>query len=493
MSEPLQPGHADFLRDESRRSGHADRIAFPRTEQEVLDALAEARAARLPVTIQGARTGITGGAVPNGGLVLNLSAMTALHPDSADALRVQPGVTLDAVRAASPPDRFFSPDPTETSASLGGMISCNASGALSFRYGPTRHHILGLRVATAAGEILDLRRGRDRANGSRFSLGSLSGTLPDLPRPAVKNAAGFFVDPDMDLLDLFIGAEGTLGVVTEATLQLLPAPGAVWGLLAFLPSSSSAAALVDALRRSPRDGPAPLAAIEYFDPRCLAFLRAHGDELASRNIAVPDLPPGSAGLYAEWHAAGPDDAEAAVLAAADLLPAFGADPDAAVLADSPRDMDKLKLFRHAAPELVNAAIDERRRQYPGLTKLGTDMSVPDNRLADVLALYERDLDASGLEYLIFGHIGANHLHVNILPRHPADYDAGKALYHQWAAQVIAWGGSISAEHGIGKLKRDLFRQMAGDPALERMRHLKHLFDPDGLLNPGTLFEPSAHP
>ena len=167
------------------------------------------------------------------------------------------------------------------------------------------------------------------------------------------------------------------------------------------------------------------------------MLNEHADELASKGIAVPALPDGSACIYAEWHAPDAAAAEAALMAAAERLPEFGADPDACIL-------------------------------------------------ADVLALYERDLAASGLEHLIFGHIGANHLHVNILPRHPADYDAGRALYARWAAQVIAWGGSISAEHGIGKLKRDLFRQMAGDAALAQMRALKKLFDPDGLLNPGTL-------
>jgi D-lactate dehydrogenase (cytochrome) len=179
------------------------------------------------------------------------------------------------------------------------------------------------------------------------------------------------------------------------------------------------------------------------------------------------------------------------MAAAELLAKIGADSDTAILADNPHDMEKLKLFRHAVPEMVNSAIDQRRKIHPGLVKLGTDMSVPDARLADVLALYETDLAATDLEHLIFGHIGANHLHVNILPRHPADYDAGRALYARWAAQIIAWGGSISAEHGIGKLKRDLFRQMAGDAALAQMRDLKKLFDPDWLLNPGTLLDPTT--
>ena len=496
MIETLQPAQADYLRDESRRTGSAECIAFPRTEAGVLEALAAARAGKMPVTVQGARTGVTGGAVPEGGLILNLSKMDRIFPPEGDSLRAQPGATLAAIRAAVPPGRFFAPDPTETSAAIGGMVSCNSSGALSYLHGPTRNHVLGLRVALLTGEVLDLRRGRDRAAGLQFKLGSVSGEFPPIPRPAVKNAAGYFIDPDMDLVDLFIGAEGTLGVVTEATLRLLPAPGAIWGLMAFLPSTAAVVGFVNALRApvpsafsSQPSALAPLAALEYFDSRALAFLREHADELASKDIPVPAIPDGAACVYAEWHAPEAAAAEAALLAAAERLPEYGADPDAAILADNPHDIEKLKLFRHEVPELVNSAIDERRKIHPGLVKLGTDMSVPDARLADVLALYEKDLAASGLEHLIFGHIGANHLHVNILPRHPEDYTAGRALYAKWAAQVIAWGGSISAEHGIGKLKRDLFRQMAGDAALAQMRALKKLFDPDSLLNPGTLLEP----
>ena len=505
MIESFQPAHADYLRDESRRAGNAARIAFPRTESDVLAALGEARANAWPITTQGARTGVTGGAVPEGGLILNLSHMDQILSAGNGEMRAQPGATLAAIRAAVPPGFYFAPDPTEPSASIGGMISCNSSGALSFLHGPTRNHILGLRVALLSGEVLDLRRGRDKTDGLRFALGSLAGELPPLRRPAVKNAAGYFVDPDMDLVDLFVGSEGTLGVVVEATLRLLPAPGAIWGLMAFLPDTPAVVGYVDALRQGTGDrgqgtevgtppttnhqpSTAQLAALEYFDARCLDFLREHAGELASKDISVPSIPPGAACVYAEWHAPDAASAEAALMAAAERLPEFGADPDACILADNSHDIEKLKLFRHAVPEMVNSAIDRRRKIHPGLVKLGTDMSVPDSRLADVLALYEGDLAATDLEHLIFGHIGANHLHVNILPRHPADYAAGRALYARWAAQVIAWGGSISAEHGIGKLKRDLFRQMAGDPALAHMRELKKQFDPDGLLNPGTLLE-----
>jgi D-lactate dehydrogenase (cytochrome) len=150
-------------------------------------------------------------------------------------------------------------------------------------------------------------------------------------------------------------------------------------------------------------------------------------------------------------------------------------------------LEKMKQFRHAVPEQVNALIAERKRQHPGLTKLGTDLSVPDGRLKDVMALYRRDLQAAGLEHVIFGHIGNNHVHVNILPRDMRDYAAGKDLYRQWAQQVVAWGGSVSAEHGIGRLKKDLLAVMYGPEGIAAMRRLKALFDPANRLNPGRLF------
>jgi len=488
MIEPFQPDYIDYLHDESRRVGRADQIAFPKSEADVLEALAEAQSQTIPITIQGARTGISAGAVPEGGLILNLSRMNHLSAPEGDTMRVQPGVTLADIHEATPASHFFAPDPTEPTASIGGMISCNSSGAMSFLYGPTRNHILGLRIAMLSGEVLDLKRGRDRADGLQFRMGPISGTLPPLSQPDVKNAAGYFVKPNMDLLDLFVGAEGTLGVVTEATLHLLPMPGTVWGLMVFLPSTDAVVQFVNTLRQTPCAEGTRLAALEYFNAQALDFLRAHADTLAGQEISVPSLPEGTSCVYAEWHAPDEAAAEVSMMAAADLLAELGGDPDTAILADNPSEIEKLKQFRHALPELVNATVGERRKACPGLTKLGTDMSVPDAHLAEVLALYEGDLAATDLEHLTFGHIGANHLHINILPRTQADYEAGKALYLRWATSILRWGGSISAEHGIGKLKRELFRQMAGDEALMQMHTLKQLFDPHGLLTPGNLWE-----
>jgi len=509
---------ADFLRDESRKGGAADAIAFPENAAELADAVREAAARNQPVTVQGARTGISAGAVPDGGVIVNLSKMDRILGLRTDAegrafLRAQPGVPLIALRrflssddqrptadgssapSSNPRPRppaprfFFSPDPTETSASLGGMAACNSSGACSFAYGPTRDHISGLTVVLADGETLTLRRGQAFARGLHFSITSdggktYAGELPDYALPTVKNAAGYWVKPDMDLIDLFIGSEGTLGIVAELELSLTPSPYKTLGTLCYLEHEADALELVEALRRRAAEArPHALVALEYFDGGALRMIRASTPRTGL--LLPPSRPRWTCALYAEWALA--SDANTPEPLMCELLEACGSSPDDTwVAADAP-SLEKLKTFRHAVPEQVNAVIAERKRAYPDLTKLGTDLSVPDNRLKDVMRLYRRDLQSAGLEHVIFGHIGNNHVHVNILPRDMNDYAQGKTLYRAWAHQVVAWGGSVSAEHGIGRLKKDLLAVMYGGSGIRSMRHLKAIFDPDNRLNPDRLF------
>lgn len=518
---PFDESHAGLLRDESRRIGHAETVSFPETEADVRDVLRLMHERRVPVTIQGARTGITAGAVPEGGHVLNLSRMnriTALRRDPSGRwlLRVQPGVLLADVRRAlqdfvidvtgwdresvkaldtlrrSPP-QFFPPDPTETSASIGGMLACNASGAQSFHYGPMRRHVEAVRVVLADGSAAWLRRGEHRATGRAFRMTpeggrTIEGRLPSYHTPEVKNASGYFVGDDMDLVDLFIGMEGTLGVVTEIELILSPAPAAVWGVTTFLPDEDRALAFVRAVRRPGAAGNgARLAAVEFFNAGALDLLRRQ--KTGNPAFAgVPHMPPEyHTAIYIEYHADDEDDAAEAAGRAAAILESCAGDPARTWAATTPREMARLKYFRHAIPESVNLLIDERRRSEPGLTKLGTDMSVPDRELENVIRMYNRGLEENGLEGVIFGHIGDNHVHVNILPRSMEDYQKGKALYLAWAREVVRVGGSVSAEHGIGKIKPDFLRLMYGDQGIAEMRALKALFDPEGLLNRGNLF------
>lgn len=527
----LRPDYIDYLRDESRLSGHAEQIAFPTEEPELLALLADAADRGLPVTVQGARTGICGGAVPRGGVVLNLSRMNrvlALRYDPDRALfvvRVQPGVllselndwlarrelpasgwdaesieALETLRAAAP--RFFPPDPTETGASLGGLAASNASGARSYAYGPTRPHVHALRAALADGAILTLSRGPQarvqRAAGLRFRLAAgngrrLEGKLPGYRMPDTKNAAGLYTRPDMELIDLLIGCEGTLGVLTELELLLAPCPPSIAGLMCFFNELPAALEFVRRLRADlpaatleAKEDRAGVAAIEFFDRASLELLRRQKRE----NPAFAELPaiPASpeAAVYAEIHAASGQRADDLTVTLAEHLSRCGGDEEATWIAEHPKELARLKEFRHALPEAVNLRIDERRRTEPGLTKLGTDMAVPAVSLEAMLDLYRRDLEASGLEAVMYGHIGASHLHVNILPRSLEEYRRGQRLYASWAQAAIGMGGTVSAEHGIGKLKVELLRIMYGERGLEQIRRTIEIFNPGFRLNRGNM-------
>jgi D-lactate dehydrogenase (cytochrome) len=511
--------HADLLRDESQRRGVAEAVVFPESGADVAAALREAAARGWPVTVQGSRTGIVAGAVPEGGLIVNLSRMDRVPGVRFDAggtplLRVQPGLTLAALRRllAAPPEApsgaggwtpaeqaawrrlarrrwRFTPDPTETTASVGGMIACNASGARSFRHGPTRPWVEALTVMLADGDVIRLRRGGERARGRFFRLRTaggreLAGELPGYNLPAVKHAAGYWVRDDMELIDLFIGSEGTLGIVIEAELRLAPCPARIWGIHAFLPSEAAALDLTEAVRGELTLSPV---ALEYFDGDALALLRAGQ---ARGDAALPPLPAESGcALYLEL--AGEEEAPLAAGAAefADLLARSGGRAELAWVAIDGHDLERLKQLRHAVPEQVNLLVAERRRGNAGLAKAGTDLAVPPERLRDCLAMYRRALAAARLESVVFGHIGDSHLHVNILPRDTDEYRRARELGGEWARRCVAWGGTVAAEHGIGKLKTGLLEILHGAEGVAAMRRLKTLFDPAGLLNRGTLFPP----
>ena len=417
-------------------------------------ALREASAAGVPVTIAGGGTGVTGGGVPLGGWVLSVEKLNRLevHPGYAIA---GAGVPLrDLQAAAQRAGQFYPPDPTENSAFLGGTIATNASGSRSYRFGSTRRWVERLRVVLADGRLLDLGRG----DAVDFDPGAV-------PLPAVtKNTAGYPLRPGMDWIDLFVGSEGTLGVVTEARARLLPAPPAVLAGVVFFADDNAALDAVDQWRST------AARMLEYLDQPSLELLRAR----------FPEIPAAArAAILFDQALASEDDPE--VDHWLDRIQAAGAFEEESWFALSAADRERFRQFRHSLPELVN---DTVRRS--GALKMNTDYAVPVARNREMLAYYRRRLEREFPgRYVIFGHIGDAHLHVNIFSD-PANPATASDLLREFAREAVALGGTVSAEHGLGKRKRHLLELQYSAGDIEAMRAVKRRLDPGNILGRGTL-------
>lgn len=512
---------SDYLTDEARfGDGHAERLFYARSEADVIAVVKWANENKIPVTISAGRTGLTGGAVPQGGILLSLEQMDKLCGLGLDEtknmwfIRAQPGVTLETLNSAvykrqldslknqctddeqavvdrflaDPSTHFFPPDPTEMTAHLGGSLAANASGARSFRYKAIRQWTKRLRVVLSNGDVLDISRGTVFAKDGRFVIELTDGTIheitiPTYDMPSTKNAAGLFAHQGMDLIDLFIGSEGILGIITEAEVWLEVYPERSLTIFAFFSTEKAALAFVRDIRSE--SSPVQPTLVEYFDSNAVQMLRdARANGLAGVTVP-PQVEKAEAIIFFEIPFV-ETEMESTFMAAQELLGKYEIGMDDTWAGIDPGDLDKMKAVRHLIPETVNALIAQRKQKYPRVHKLGTDMAVPDKHMETMISFYKKTLDEAGMEYIMFGHIGDNHLHVNILPRTDAEVDEGMTIYKQFAKKAVELGGTVSAEHGIGKLKRPFLRIMYGDEGLEEMAAVKRALDPDWILNPGNM-------
>ena len=478
---------AKYLVDESRMAGgSAVEVAWPASPTEAAEFLRECAASATPVTVSGAGTGITGGRVPQGGVVLALDRMNRILELAPDRARVQAGALLSEVfEATGAEGSWYPPDPTEWGCSIGGTVATNASGARTFRFGPTRRWVERLLVALPDGSLLDLPRGAVRAAGGRFEIPRGGGPPLVVPAPdwalprTTKHAAGYHSAPGMDLVDLFVGSEGTLGVVLEADLRLLAAPEGFLAGIFFFAGEAAALSFVEGAR-APSALVAPLS-LEFFDASALDLLREKG-------VALP----GEARAAIFWEEAlGPrGSAQRAIVAPTDaglaldawlaLGAAAGASDDSWV-AEGARDHQRFRDFRHEVPASINEKLARR-----GVTKVSTDTAVPRGMARELLRRTREELARAALEHAVFGHIGDDHLHVNILARDPGEYAAARAVYGRLVAIAVAMGGTTSAEHGLGKLKAGDLALLYAPEVLERMRAIRRALDPAGILGRGTL-------
>jgi D-lactate dehydrogenase (cytochrome) len=487
----LQDEILGYLKDASNMpGGHAERVFFPESEEELASLLADCHRDGTPVTVSGAGTGLAGGRVPFGGAVVStskLNAIVSIDPE-ANRARVEPGVILaELQREVEAHDRLYPPDPTERNCFIGGSVATNASGARTFKYGPTRNYVTALKLLLGSGERLHLRRGQTIADGRALRLHTVEGRaieieLPSYTMPAIKHAAGYFAKPGMDAIDLFIGSEGTLGVITEIELKLIPLPRKLFSGIIFFPSEELTLAFVDEARAASfgtRSGSGDTG----IDARALEFLDADSLELIRPRF--PSIPSGATGGAVWFEQEATEENEEELLATwYDLMLRHGALVDESWFAISAEDQRRMREFRHAVPSAVYEQISEGNQ-----TKLGTDMAVPDAGFHELLRFYRQEFAANRLRTVVYGHIGNNHLHANIFASGADEFAAAKGVYNRLVEKVLALGGTISAEHGVGKLKKAYLEAMYGPEGIEGMRRIKRALDPAGILGRNTMFDP----
>lgn len=473
-------------------------VVAPRDVDEVVATVVTCAAAGVPVTGRGGGTSIAGNAVGSGVVVdfsRHLDGLVALDPGARRAV-VQPGLVLDDLqRAAGRHGLRFGPDPsTHDRATLGGMVGNNACGSRALGYGRTVDHVHGVRVVLADGAVVDLgvEAGPDGVGPS--TRGSV--LVADLARWRTRHAdvadefgrfsrqvSGYGLDhllgPDPDPARGFVGSEGTLGLVVEATVDLVPAPTATTLIVLGYPDMPTAAdAVPDLLALDP-------VAIEGLDARITDAVRTRrGPD------AVPPLPDGAGWLLVE--VAG-DDAGEVRARAHDLLAIARGRGGGAEIGEVVEDPDRAARtwrIREDGAGLA-ARAPSGRPAHAGWE----DAAVPVEHLGSYLRAFDALLDEFGLTAMPYGHLGEGCVHVRIdFPLRggggiDSDVDTYVAFVRRAAAVAVAHDGSLSGEHGDGRARGDLLTTMYSRGAMAAMRDLKAVFDPDGLLNPGVLVDP----
>jgi D-lactate dehydrogenase (cytochrome) len=504
----------NFLEDAAHYpGGHAAGVVFPRSATDVAEVLAGARTV-LPI---GAQSSLTGGATPRGEVILATSRMTRVLERTALHITVEPGITVAEMQEhLAAAGAWFPPAPTFAGACAGGIVATNAAGAATFKYGSTRDWVEALQIVLGDGTILDVARGEYTAKNGRLEIetrrGRVTIPVPSYAMPDVaKRSAGYHASPDMDLVDLFVGSEGTLGVVTRVTFRILsPAPPTA---LALVTCTSEAQSLdfVRALRDASQQtwqtkDPAGIdaAAIENMDHRAIEILREDGAD-ARNNVRLPpdtavallvrlELPAGT--TAAEVY----DQVATALTASAPITPlvsfcrlthTFGLLDRVELAAPGDwRRAEQLIAIREAVPSGVNHRVAlAKHRVDDRIAKTGGDMIVPFERFGEMMQIYRRGFESRGLDYGIWGHVSDGNVHPNVIPRTYEDVERGNEAFLEFGREVARLGGCPLAEHGVGRspVKQALLRQLYGDAGIDEMRAVKRALDPEWKLAPGVIF------
>jgi len=470
-----------YCEDTSNLSGCADKLYIPETVDELIEVVTQCASSKTPLTAVSGHTGTTGGCIALSGAAVSMEKFNALPVIDAQKMTAHVGAGVTLAQLASEANKNglrFSAASTEELSFVCGAVSTCASGVRGFGKGSIRKYVLELKILLTSGEIITIERGKIFANKRHFDFTSdgrrFGFDLPEYIMPKVKHQAGYYACDNMDLIDLFIGSEGTLGIILEAVLKLEKTAADVLDGLIFFDSEAKALSFAAAVRELKQKKSLDPLSLEYFDSRALEFLKP-------KNSFIPFGT--QAAVYFE-HEAGSDN-ELSLLQEEffALCVWHQAMLDESIFATNANERKRIFEFRHSLPQAINEFLRKYKQQ-----KVASDIAVPEVKFAQMYDYYIFIAQSSGLPYVNFGHIGECHLHFNFLPRNDAESKKAKELIFDLCRKGISFGGTVSAEHGIGKIKKPYLKLLYKQSDIDAMIGVKKYFDPACILGRDNIFE-----
>jgi len=456
----------ETYREDTMMRGDPDAVLRARDENEVKEALIYCNKNKIPVTISASQTSMTGSSVANNGLLISIEKLDGVidinTKESPPKVVVKPGTVVADLQSAVASQGYFYPvAPTSRDeCRIGGNVSTNATGEDSFKYGPIRKYINQIKVILLDGSEKILKRKLDES--------------PSLEL----NKAGYFADWK-NPIDLFVGSEGTLGFISEITLNLLPKSPEFFSALIPFPSNKNA---LEFLVKTVLAKIKNLRTIEYIDSGALSAMKTY-----KAIYKFPDKAKALLYIKEEFNTEKELSQLLEKLYKSVTASTSSYFADSIVIADSPKKKEDFRLWRHRIPEMAN----EHGREYwkNGGGKVGGDWWVPINKLLKMMDFFYSEAEKTNLPYMAYAHLGRGHPHTNLLACNPKEKEIAQEMVIRCCKMAVKLGGGVAGEHGIGKLHTDLMPIQHTNSTIQKMIKWKKEYDPNFILGRGNLFNP----
>jgi len=469
------------IKDESRLYGMCHEIIAPVSAEELRKIFEHKKEDSTRYTISGARTGIVGGAVPQGGILISTERLHKISKVENNAITVGAGVTLKELKIALAKERklYFAPNPTEDTATMGGLFACDGAGGNSRKYGSIGDNTQAIEFITTSGLLWNIKRGE-------FAFDESGCNLPNQLRVGcdvyekIEIIKALSPTIGMDLIDFIAGSEGALGTVTALTLQLKK-KNEQWGILYFFNQTQEVVDYLDFLRAWDIKQGGIIEECEFFCEKTLKLLEEK--KRTSQSLSTfPLFPENSkAAIMVILSEENEEVLEDILMEHFEAYCELGGEDANTWGFEGAQEIEKLHTLRHAVPELLNSEIDVVRQTMKQAIKIGTDF------MGNITLMeYLKDLNGYNLNGFIFGHALDNHFHINILVSSEQELLLAKNLVTHWSTIIVESGGLLVVENGIGKIKADLVQSFLSHERLCNMKKIKRFFDPSNQLTSGTI-------